>query len=67
MQTVSVDVKVSATVNSGNFSGMRCLSDTCEDRSALGLVLYDHDNTVLFGSGCSLLYLYFLDWKLNLI
>ena len=46
---------------------MRCLSDTCEDRFALGLVLYDHDNTVLFGSGCSLLYLYFLDWKLNLI
>ncbi len=33
----------------------------------MGLVLYDHDNTVLFGSGCALLYLYFLDWKLNLI
>ena len=46
---VGVEVKASATVSNGDFSGMRRLASACGDRFVLGLVLYDHSRTVPFG------------------
>lgn len=46
---VGIEVKGSATANSGDFSGLRKLADACGNRFALGLVLYDHDTIVPFG------------------
>ena len=46
---VGIEVKASATVSTGDFSGLRRLASACGDRFALGLVLYDHDRTVPFG------------------
>ena len=46
---VGVEVKASATVSGGDFSGLRRLAAGCGDRFAMGLVLYDHDRTVPFG------------------
>ena len=46
---VGVEVKASATVSGGDFSGLRRLAAGCGDRFALGLVLYDHDRGVPFG------------------
>ena len=48
-RTVGVEVKASATVSEGDFSGMRRLASACGDRFALGLVLYDHNQTIPFG------------------
>lgn len=46
---VGIEVKSSATVTSGDFSGLRKLADACGKRFTLGLVLYDHDTLVPFG------------------
>ena len=48
-QVVGIEVKASATVTGGDFSGMRRLADACGDRFVLGLVLYDHTQVVPFG------------------
>lgn len=48
-QVVGIEVKASATVSKGDFSGLRRLEAACGDRFALGLILYDHDQTVPFG------------------
>ena len=48
-RVVGVEVKASATVTSADFSGMRRLAEACGDRFAIGIVLYDHDQTVPFG------------------
>ncbi len=48
-QVVGVEVKGSATVTNSDFRGMRRLAEACGERFVLGLVLYDHDQTVPFG------------------
>jgi len=48
-QVVGVEVKTAATVTRSDFHGMRRLKEACGDRFALGMVLYDHDQTVPFG------------------
>jgi hypothetical protein len=46
---VGIEVKASATVNAGDFKGLRKLADTCGDEFKLGLVLYDGERGVPFG------------------
>lgn len=46
---VGVEVKASATVRPGDFSGLRRLKAACGERFRLGLVLHDHDLTIPFG------------------
>jgi len=46
---VGIEVKASATVNAGDFKGLRKLADACGDDFKLGVVLYDGDRTVPFG------------------
>ncbi len=46
---VGIEVKASATVSAGDFSGLRRLAGASGDRFALGMVLYDHDRIVPFG------------------
>jgi uncharacterized protein len=46
---VGIEVKASATVTTGDFSGLRKLAEACGKRFVLGLVLYDHDTLVPFG------------------
>ncbi|MBN9678757.1 ATP-binding protein [Salipiger bermudensis] len=48
-EVVGIEVKSSATVSAGDFSGMRKLADACGDRFVQGMVLYDHDKVVPFG------------------
>lgn len=48
-RVVGIEVKASATVTKGDFSGLRRLEAACGDRFVLGLVLYDHDRAVPFG------------------
>ncbi len=48
-RVVGIEIKASATVTKGDFSGLRRLEAACGDRFVLGLVLYDHDRTVPFG------------------
>lgn len=48
-RVVGVEVKASATVSAGDFSGLRRLEAACADRFVLGLVLYDHHQAVPFG------------------
>ena len=48
-RVVGIEVKASATVSKGDFSGLHHLAAACGDRFVLGLVLYDHDRTVPFG------------------
>lgn len=43
-RVVGIEVKVSATVTSRDFAGLRRLSEACGDRFVLGLVLHDHDS-----------------------
>ena len=45
---VGVEVKASATVSAGDFSGLRHLAAGAGERFSSGLVLYDHDQTVPF-------------------
>ena len=46
---VGVEVKASATVTGRDFSGLRRLAKGTGERFVLGLVLYDHEQTVPFG------------------
>ncbi|MEE4201304.1 ATP-binding protein [Erythrobacter sp.] len=47
-EVVGVEVKSSATVSAGDFSGIRRLAEACGDRFVQGVVLYDHDQVVPF-------------------
>jgi uncharacterized protein len=46
---VGIEVKASATVNAGDFKGLRKLADASGDNFKLGVVLYDSGRTVAFG------------------
>ena len=46
---VGVEVKASATVSAGDFSGLRRLAAGAGERFSSGLILYDHDQAVPFG------------------
>lgn len=48
---VGIEVKASATVNSGDFKGLRKLADACGADFKLGVVLYDGEQTAPFGHG----------------
>ncbi len=48
-EVVGIEVKSSATVNGGDFAGIRRLAAACGDKFVQGLVLYDHDQVVPFG------------------
>ncbi len=47
-QVVGIEIKVSATVKAGDFSGLPKLAGACGDRFVQGMVLYDHDRIVPF-------------------
>lgn len=44
-----IEVKASATVKASDFGGLRALAETCGDRFAFGVVLYDSTDFVPFG------------------
>ena len=44
-----IEVKASATVRSSDFAGLRALAESCGDRFAFGVVLYDNTDVVPFG------------------
>jgi hypothetical protein len=46
---VGIEVKASATVKAGDFSGLRAFAEACGDRFAFGVVLYDSTDVVPFG------------------
>ena len=46
---VGIEVKASATVNAGDFKGLRKLAEACGDNLRLGVVLYDGGRPVPFG------------------
>lgn len=46
---VGIEVKASATVTSGDFSGLKALAEAAGDRFAYGVVLYDSTDIVPFG------------------
>ena len=46
---VGIEIKASATVNAGDFKGLRKLADACGRDFRLGLVLYDGPRAVPFG------------------
>ena len=48
-EIVGIEVKSSATVSAGDFSGMRKLAEASGKKFLQGLVLYDHDQVVPFG------------------
>jgi predicted AAA+ superfamily ATPase len=48
-ELVGIEVKAGATVNAGDFKGLRKLADATGDALKLGLVLYDGEQTVPFG------------------
>lgn len=47
---VGIEVKASATVNTGDFKGLRKLANACGDDFKLGLVLYDGEKAAPFGN-----------------
>lgn len=47
---VGIEVKASATVNTGDFKGLRKLADVCDDDFKLGILLYDGEKVVPFGN-----------------
>ena len=47
---VGLEIKAAATVNAGDFRGLRKLSQASGPNFKLGLVLYDSENTVPFGN-----------------
>lgn len=49
-EIIGVEVKASASVSPGDFSGMRKLAAACGDRFIQGLVLYDHERIVPFAA-----------------
>ena len=48
-EVIGIEVKSSATVSAGDFSGMRKLAIACGEKFIQGMVLYDHDQVVPFG------------------
>ncbi|WP_289297938.1 ATP-binding protein [uncultured Reyranella sp.] len=44
-----IEVKASATVKAGDFTGLRALAEACGDRFVFGAVLYDNTDVVPFG------------------
>src|ERR1700733_2959094 len=46
---VGIEVKASATVNAGDFKGLRKLAEACGDNFKLGVVLYDGGRPFPFG------------------
>lgn len=48
-KVVGIEVKASATVKAGDFSGLRALAEACGDRFEFGVVLYDSADVVPFG------------------
>lgn len=46
---VGIAGKASATVKSNDFAGLRTLAETCKERFAFGVVLYDSPDFVPFG------------------
>ena len=46
---VGLEVKASATVNAGDFKGLRKLASACGDDFKLGLLVYDGERTAPFG------------------
>lgn len=46
---VGIEVKASATVSSADFSGLKILAETCRNKFAFGVVLYDSSEIVPFG------------------
>ena len=46
---VGIEVKASATVSNGDFDGLRCLANS-HDQFAVGIVLYDNERIVPFGT-----------------
>jgi predicted AAA+ superfamily ATPase len=48
---VGIEVKASATVRPSDFAGLRLLQAACGKKFAMGLVLYDHDQSLPFGEG----------------
>ncbi len=48
-EIVGVEVKASATVSAGDFSGLHRLAAGAGERFVMGLVLYDHESSVPFG------------------
>jgi len=46
-----VEVKAAATVSAADFKGLKKLKETCGDRFAAGVVLYDGENSARFGEG----------------
>ena len=47
---VAVEIKSAATVTRADFHGIRRLAAACGDRLAIGMVLYDGEQTVPFGA-----------------
>ncbi len=45
-----IEIKANATVTASDFSGMKKLADACGSKFAYGVVLYDGDTVVPFGS-----------------
>jgi predicted AAA+ superfamily ATPase len=50
---VGIEVKAAATVKSSDFAGLRTLAETCKERFAYGVVLYDSADVVPFGERLS--------------
>lgn len=48
-RVVGIEVKASATVKANDFAGLRTLAETCKERFAFGVVLYDSAEFVPFG------------------
>ena len=46
---IGLEVKASATVNAGDFKGLRNLASACGDDFKLGLLVYDGERTAPFG------------------
>ena len=47
---VGLEIKAGATVNAGDFRGLRKLSEASGNNFKLGLVLYDSESTIPFGN-----------------
>lgn len=48
-EIVGIEVKASATVSTKDFSGLRHLAADAGERFVMGLILYDHENSIAFG------------------
>lgn len=46
---VGIEVKASSTVRTTDFNGLRKLQEACGKKFVMGIVLYDHEQTVGFG------------------